>query len=396
MRGLPPLALAGVALLLAGCGAEAAMPPPSVRVVLVDAYTGPAVVAGTSLQNSLELEIDALNAGGGLLGRRVELDAADDEMKPDKAADLVHEHLAGERVGLLVGPSGTATYAAARGFVDAARVPDCLPVRIADAAVAGAGYAFRTRAADRTAATVLLDYVQRRTQVRKLGTVGATDAEARDVDGQVGGLAPRAGVAYVGSVSLAGGLDPRVAVQQLTDRGAQGVVLPGDVALAGQVARAIQDLGLRDQLPTFGFDELTALSFPDQAREAAVGSVVVAPIQAALTDAPSAAWPPAYRAFVRAVAARYGYTPNGVEIRGLAAAAECVRLWAQAVRRAGSLVGERVARAWEQLQVDPGQSILGAAERFTPQQHDALASDGLYVYQWTKASDGYRLKQMAP
>jgi len=384
-------------LLVAACGgAEAVTPQASIRVVLVSAFTGPAAVPGASLQNSLALEVDALNARGGLLGRRVELVAADDEMKPAKAADLVREHLADERVGLLVGPGGTATFAAARGFVDQARVPDCLPVRVADDAVAGAPSTFRTRAADQTAATVLLEYLQRRTPVRKLGAIGVTDADAQGADRVVGGLAPRSGVEYVGSVSLSAVPDPHAAIQQLVARGAQGLLLPEDAALAGQVTRALQELGLLGQVPVFGFDELTALAYTDQARDAAAGSVVVAPISAALTDAPSAGWPPAYRAFVRSVGAQYGYATNGIEIRGLPAAADCVALWERAVRSAGTFDGQRVARAWENLQVDPDQAILGVAERFTSRQHDALASDGLFVYQWTKKGDQYRLKQLAP
>ncbi|HXM56575.1 MAG TPA: ABC transporter substrate-binding protein [Candidatus Dormibacteraeota bacterium] len=388
--------LAG-ALLLVACGsAGAATPQAAIRVVLIDAFTGPSAVRGASLQNSLQLEIEALNGGGGLLGRRVELVAADDEMKPAKAADLAREYLADERVGLLVGPSGTTTFAAARGSVDQARVPDCLPVRVSDDAVAGAPATFRTRAADRTTATVLLDYLQRRTPVRRLGAITASDGDAQYVDQLLGGMASRMGVEYAGSVSLAAAQDPHAAVQQLASRAVQGLLLPGDAVAAGQVSRALQDLGLKDQVRSFGFDELTALAYPDDARDAAVGSIVVAPIAAALTDVPSAQWPAAYRAFVKTIGARYGYTANGVEIRGLPAAAECVSLWAAAVRRAGGFDGPRVARAWEGLQIDPDQSTLGVAERFTPRQHDALASDGLFVYQWIRLGTQYRLKQLAP
>ncbi|HSR22090.1 MAG TPA: ABC transporter substrate-binding protein [Candidatus Eisenbacteria bacterium] len=396
MRRLSAVALLCSALLAgAACGGEAATPPAVVRVVLVDAFTGPSAVRGTSVQNSVQLEIDALNAGGGLLGRRVELVAADDETKASKAADLVREYLADERVGLVVGPGGTATYTAARLWVDQARVPDCLPVRVADGAVGGAA-TFRTRSADRTEATVLLDYVQKRTQVRRLGALAAGGAEAQEVDQELADLAPRSGLEYAGSVSLEDVPDARAAVQQLAARGAQGVLLPGDVDSAAQAVRALQDLGLRDQVATFGFDQLAVLAYPDQAREAVAGTIVISPIRADLTDRPSATWPPAYRAFVRDLAARYGYTPNGVEIRGLPEAAECVHLWTRAVRRAGGFDGQAVSRAWEALQVDADEAVLGVPERFTPRQHDALASDGLFVYRWARKGDQYRLQQLVP
>lgn len=395
-RTIPVALLCSLLLAAAACGgAESGMPPPSIRVVLVDAFTGPSAVRGEVLQNSLQLEIDALNAGGGLLGRRVELVATDDEMRSTKAADLVREHLADERVGLLVGPSGTATFTAARPAVEQARVPDCLPVRVADDAVAGAASSFRTRAADRTSATVLLGYLQAHTPVRRLGAIAAGDAEARAMDGLLGDLGPRSGVAYAGSVSMAATPDAHAAVQQLQAQGAQGVLLPADPATAATVSRAIQDMGLRDQLPAFGLDGLATLAFSDQAREAVIGTVLVSPIRAELTDVPAARWPPAYRFFEQGIASRYGYTTNGVETRGLPEAAECVALWTRAVRRAGTFDGERVARAWEQLELDANQSILGVPERFTPRQHDALAADGLFLYQWTQRGDQFRLRQVS-
>jgi hypothetical protein len=226
--------------------------------------------------------------------------------------------------------------------------------------------------------------------------LAATEADARSVEQQVSGPATRSGIEYVGTVSLAAVPDARAAVQQLVGRGAHGLVLPGDLAAAGQVAHAIRDLGLGEQVTAFGFDELADQAYPDQAGDAATGGVVVAPIAAALTDTPRAAWPPAYRAFVTAAAARYGYTANGVDVRALPAAAECVGLWARAVRRAGSFDGQQVARAWEGLQVEADQTVLGVPERFTPQQHDALASDGLFVYQWVRKGGRFRLTQLAP
>ena len=375
----------------AACGGSGEGFADSIRVVLVNGYTGPGS-PGVPLQNSLQVEIDGVNAQGGLLGRRVELVAADDEMKPAKAADLVREHLAADRVGLLVGPSATATFAAARQFVDQARVPNCLPVRVADDAVDGAVYTFRMPPADRVRTSALLDYVQKRTQVRRLGLAsGDSDGPA---DQQLSALAPRFGVEYVGAAALAA--DPRTAVQQLLGRGAQGLVLPDDPAAAAQAVRALQDLGLRDRVAAYGFDALASLSFTDQAGDAAASAVVVAPIRGSLSDTADSRWPAAYRAFVRDVASRYGYANNGVEIKGLPEAAECVALWVRAVRRAGTFDGPQVVHAWEQLQVAPGDAVLGVRERFAARQHDAIGVDGLFVYQWIRRGDQFRLRQLAP
>ncbi len=364
--------------------------------MLVDAFTGPSGARAGLLENSLQLEIDALNAHGGLLGRRVELVSADDEAKADKSAELVREHLADERVGLLVGPAATTTYTAARPSIDRGHVPNCLPARVADDAVAGAPYTFRTHPGDRTAVTALLDYVRGHTQVRRLGGLAARDAGAQALDKQLGAAAAAAGIEYVGSTSQATSLDARSALQQLLGRGAQGVVLAGDTEAAGAAARALQELGVSGQVPVFGFDGLASLAYTDQAADAAQGTVVVAARHDLLTATPSSAWPPAYRDFVRAIVARYGYAPNGLEIKGVPQAAECVALWARAVQRAGTFDGRSVVAAWEQLHVGAGDAILGVEERFAPGHHDAVGAGGPLLYQWTKRGGQYRLQPLRP
>jgi branched-chain amino acid transport system substrate-binding protein len=389
--GVLALCVALTALSCGGAGGTTAQA--GVRIVLVDAFSGPSALRGTTVRNSLQVEVDALNAGGGLLGRRVELVAADDELKPAKAAELVREHLADERVGLLVGPGATATYRAARPAIDQARVPDCLPGRIADDAAANAPYSFRTRPSDRTAVAVLLDHVLRGTRTRRLGAIAASDADTQVAEQVVSPLAATAGLEYVGATSLAGA-DARAAVQQLVGRGAQGLLALTDATAAAQVARAVQDLGLRDQVPVLGLGELATLAYPDQAGDAATGTTLVATIDSALTDAPSAGWPPAYRAFVQSVAARYGYATNGREIKGVPEAAECVRLWASAVRRAGSLDGAQVVSAWEGLRVAAGDAVLGVPEQFTPGQHDAIGASGVFLYRWARKGAQYRLERV--
>ena len=55
-----------------------------------------------------------------------------------------------------------------------------------------------------------------------------------------------------------------------------------------------------------------------------------------------------------------------------------------------------MATAWEGLKVDAADAVLGVPERFTPRQHDALASDGLFVYRWARKGGQYRLEQLQP
>ena len=104
-------------------------------------------------------------------------------------------------------------------------------------------------------------------------------------------------------------------------------------------------------------------------------------------------WPPAYRDFVARITSQYGYAPNGVEMQGDPAAADCVLQWAKAVQKAGTFDGPSVVRAWEGLDLTPSETALGVRE--TPRSHNSIPASGIFVYQWAREGNGYQLKQLA-
>src|SRR5437016_10341180 len=90
------------ALLLATCACGVAGDAPIfggavsngiVKISLVDVFSGSFASVGQNLRNSLQVEVDQMNAQGGLLGYRVEVVAADDEGDPEKGAELVREQV---------------------------------------------------------------------------------------------------------------------------------------------------------------------------------------------------------------------------------------------------------------------------------------------------------------
>lgn len=383
------VALCGL-LAAAGCGGgPAADLRGSVQVALVSVFSGADPSLGRYLQNSLQVEIDQLNAGGGLLGREVTLVSADDELQPAKAAELVREHLADGGVKLLVGPSAPGTFAGSQREITASGVPNCLPTPIPDPALSGAATTFRTREGSASLASALLAYIQKHTQLRSVGLVAPGDGQ----DALFSSLAPKFGLDYAGVAPP--GPDVQAAVQELAGRGAQALVLPADMDAAAQAVQAIQALGLSDRVRAFGPGDLATPAFAQAAGPAAVGTVLAAPDRDYLGDRAAAAWPPGYRAFVNRVVARYGYTADGIGIKGLPEAADCVTLWARAVQQAGTFDGPHVVRAWESLRLGGDETALGVPETFSASDHDALGSGDLFVYQWARRGQQLRLQQLS-
>jgi branched-chain amino acid transport system substrate-binding protein len=367
-----------------------------VKVGLVDVFSGsPAYAAlGPALQNSLQVEIDDLNAHGGLLGARLQLVTADDQYNPAVAPDVVRRLLADRSVRLLVGPSFAGLYLGAKPVVELNRVPNCLTSMAADDVMRSAPFSFRAQAPDRASVPALLAYIQRSTPLKKVGLVTDEDSAGQDTDRQLSDQAGRTGLQYIGA-AFAGAGDQKAQVQQMLQRGAEAVVLSGNPATAARTLQAIRAAKAGAKLKAFGFSALGSYTFAQQAGDAASGLTFASTIQQYLSDVPETRWPPAYRTFVKSVLARYGPAQNGVQINGVPAAADCVLQWARAVQTANDFDGIKVARAWETLDVPAAESVLGVREQFTPADHDAVPADSLFVYQWTRTGDRWTLKQLA-
>jgi branched-chain amino acid transport system substrate-binding protein len=373
------------------------VPAGPVQVALVDAFTGasPYPLPGPSLQNSVQLEVDAINAGGGLLGSRLRLVTADDQLSPAATPAAVKGLLASRSVRLLVGPGLAGLYLGARPLIESAQVPNCLTTMAADDLMQGTRYSFRAGAPAQANVPSLLGYVQHGTQLRRIGLVTQEDGSGQAYDRALSDQASRFGLQYVGAAFVAPVGDQKAQVQQMLKQGADAVVLSDDPATAVRTLQAITALKAGTRLRALGFSGLSGYGFVQLAGDAAAGVVFASTIETYLSDVPDVRWPAAYRDFVKRAQARFGTAANGVEMNAVPAAADCVVEWARAVAAAGSFDGGRVASAWQSLDVPAAESVLGARERFTQDNHDALPADGLSVYQWVKNPNGWGLKQLA-
>ena len=366
------------------------------KVALVDSFSGAGAAAGRRAENSLRVQVEVLNAGGGLLGRHLELVTADDESKPDKARELVREQVQDTRVRLIVGPGSSETFDAVKAVLGRAQVPNCVTA-VSDATITGSPFTFRTAPSDRDRLSSLFAYLRRdHPEVRGIGLVDGAGQPAQLGDDLLIEQAGRQSLAYVGRASP--GLsdsDAVSAVQLLAGQGAKAVLVGGRPQVVARVAGAVVAAGLQGKLQLLGLDGLGAYSFPGTAGDAAGGSAFAGGIQAYLTQQPEASWPAGYRDFVHRVSKAYGYGTDGVEITGAPAVADCVLQWSGAVQKAGTFTGPAVAAAWEQLDLPATQTALGVREKVSPGNHTTVAGDSVFVYSWIRTGTSFRLRQLA-
>jgi branched-chain amino acid transport system substrate-binding protein len=117
-------ALAALAL-TAGLGLAHADPGVTPTTILIGqsaAFTGPAQALGTDMRAGAMAYFEAVNAAGGINGRKIELRSLDDGYEPDRAAANTKK-LIDDGVFLLFGYVGTPTSNASKPIFTAARVP---------------------------------------------------------------------------------------------------------------------------------------------------------------------------------------------------------------------------------------------------------------------------------
>ncbi|MFC4344752.1 ABC transporter substrate-binding protein [Cupriavidus numazuensis] len=79
-----------------------------IRVGLTTDLTGVAGSYARSNVNGVQLAVDQINAGGGLLGRKVELVVRDSQLKPDLGTSHTRDLITRENVDALIGPTSSA------------------------------------------------------------------------------------------------------------------------------------------------------------------------------------------------------------------------------------------------------------------------------------------------
>lgn len=120
--------LRAVALLLPFFGltalaAEVGVSDTEVRVGQFAAQTGPAAELGKRMQLGMLAHFNAVNAAGGINGRKLTLVSRDDGYEPEKAIAAVKALIDEDKVFALVGSVGTPTNLAAVPAINAAGIP---------------------------------------------------------------------------------------------------------------------------------------------------------------------------------------------------------------------------------------------------------------------------------
>jgi branched-chain amino acid transport system substrate-binding protein len=95
----------------------------TIKVGIVDTYSGPATTYTQDVLDGFKLAIDKVNAGGGVLGKKIEYVTRDDKFKPDMALSMTKELVMREGVDILMGSTNSGGALAMSDFAKKEKIP---------------------------------------------------------------------------------------------------------------------------------------------------------------------------------------------------------------------------------------------------------------------------------
>ena len=165
-RALAALATTSVLTLAFALPAAAqSAPPPGanpLRIGVIGPFTGASADFGVPMLNGVQQAVDEINAGGGYLGRRLELVRKDDQADPALGLKLSQE-LVGEKVSATIGFCNTGVAAKAIEVYQASQTPLIIPCATGAALTSRYpgpdSYIFRTAPRDSIQAPFVVDEI---------------------------------------------------------------------------------------------------------------------------------------------------------------------------------------------------------------------------------------------
>ena len=235
------IASACAALLLAGASANA---QDVYKIGMSAGLTGYAATVDRAWRDGVEVAIAALNAKGGIAGRKVELVVEDNRSEPQEAVTVYRKMISSDKVNMFASGCVSAGNFAAAPIVVRAETPMVL-CSILPQQPDHVKWAFTTIPPPRFEVVTRLEYLKNKTQVKKIGVLhdpspyanaqkAAAEKEAKDFGLEVVGI----------EQYKTDDADLSVAIQKMHAAGARAILKIGLGGTTLTAAKNIKQLGL--------------------------------------------------------------------------------------------------------------------------------------------------------
>lgn len=356
----------------------------TIRIGHVAALSGASAQSGEAITRGLTLAIDEINAKGGLLGKKVELVQRDDESSPPKGLVAARELISKEKVAAIFGGIDTPVALATVPQINKEKVP-YMAVWAAGTGItrngANPNYAFRVSAVDLLVDIKLLDYAVKKFSASKAGLMLINNPWGESNEkGLAAADKDNAKIEIVGVEKFENAdVDMTPQLTRLKEKGADAIILVTNTPPGAQVMKSRERMGWK--VPVISHWGISGGRFPELAGPTAGDAHFVQ------TYSFFGKLNPTGERVLAALKAKYPSVKGPEDIFapvGTANAYDAMHLLALAITQAGSVDGDKIREALEDLKTPFAGLIKTYTRPFTPDNHDALGPDDYIMVRYQK------------
>jgi branched-chain amino acid transport system substrate-binding protein len=347
-----------------------------VKIGLIGPLSGGSAPLGLSFKNGVQMAVDEINSGGGILGKKIDLLVRDDEAKNEKGALIIQELLDKEGVSMVIGPINTGVADAATKYSNRRKVPHFISVS------SGAkvnelfsefpdNYVFRFAVSDEIQSTIIVKEAITNRKFKKPAILcddtnfGQAGRERLEKHLAKANVAP----VFIGKFKLKD-TDMTAQLQQAKAAGADVILAYGLGAEMAAVSNSMEKIGWK--VPIVGAWTLSMPNYVINAKNNAEGtSMPMSFIEAAThTDKE--------KNFLESYYKKFNEKPIPSALAAVQSY-DAVYLFKQAVEQAQSFEGAKVKAALENLE-KPFIGVTGTYNKpYSTADHEALKEEHLKV-----------------
>jgi len=258
-----PLAISAV-FVWAGCQGSKGPQSNTFKIGVITSLTGSNAAFGQAHKNGYTIALEELNAKGGLLGKKVELDYYDDQSRPDQAVQGVSKLVDQDRVPIVLGAYSSESTRAIVPVVTQKQVPLIMPTAVADNVMeSNSPWVFRICAGSGSFAAATLDFLKNNGDPKKLAIVYENTNFGQSNNKSMTEAAKAAGLELVDSEAYqASSPDYKSLLQRVKGKNPDVIYFASYLLDASTLMRQSEQLGLNPKYFTSAGTGFAAAEFP--------------------------------------------------------------------------------------------------------------------------------------
>lgn len=379
------LALGGAGLV---AGAPLARPALAqtgpIRIGWLAALTGPSSAPGVGFNRGVQFAAEAINAAGGVKGRRIEIVTRDTQGDPTKAVNATQEMISQLRVHAIWGPTNSGESLAVTAIMARAKMPNIHPC-VVDTLIDERRYpnAFRITPSNTQWDDAVRGYCLRRINARKVAVIGDTTGYGVSAVNASVAAFQRDGAEVVYKANI-DATQPDMTPDMLRARnaGAQAIVIWS--VSTGMIARLLNTRATMNwDVPFVGHPSLSSGEIGTLIERPANWEKVYAVGYRSCSFDASGNLPPRTAELVQRLQGKVNL--EDTLLWWVASAIDAVDLIAKAVDATGSTANDAIIGHWNSLRNYPGYY---GTYTYTPTQHNGFPVEEVVMSAANSARNG--------